>query len=196
MKYGIILLLVISSTNLFAQSATYKLVNKSNGSYSNISVRQTSNHLDVNVLANWNSKLGTYGEYNGSGTLMANRCTLNSDSTSCRVTLEFSNDSLLQVGFTDCEEHMIPEDFSGTYTKIADNVPGEYVAVADISYFYSKPDDKSRKKGFFNKSQVMNIEEMFAGDWGFATLMTNGKHSFGYVKLSDLKLKRTYLYDN
>lgn len=194
MKYPLILILLFCSTELFSQSATYQLVNRSNGAYSNIAVRQTGELLDVNILANWKSKDGTYGEFNGKGIISHNKSVIKADSASCEVSLVFSNDKL-EVEFRDCMENKIPEEFSGTYTKIADHIRGEYIVTAAISYFYSKPDEQSRKKGFTNKSQIINIEELFAGDWGFATLVVHGKHSFGYVKLSDLKLKKTYLYD-
>lgn len=194
MKYPLIFILLFCSTELFSQSATYQLVNRSNGAYSNIAVRQTGELLDVNILANWKSKDGTYGEFNGKGIISHNRSVIKADSASCEVSLVFSNDKL-EVEFRDCMENKIPEEFSGTYTKIADHIRGEYIVTAAISYFYSKPDEQSRKKGFTNKSQIINIEELFAGDWGFATLVAHGKHSFGYVKLSDLKLKKTYLYD-
>lgn len=194
MKYVIFLLLTCCSTAIFSQSATYKLVNSANGSSSNISITQTDDQLDVNILADWNSKSGKYGQLTGKGTLANHKCTIKADSTACRVQLEFVDDKL-NVEFQDCIDNMIPEDFSGTYTKIADNIPGEYVVTSEISFFYSKPNDKARKKGFSSKSQVLNIEEVYKGDWGFATLMTNGKQSFGYVKLKDLRLKKTYLYD-
>lgn len=194
MKYLVLLILTSYSTALYSQSATYKLVNSSNGSSSNISITQTADQLDVNILADWNSKSGKYGQLTGKGILTNHKCTIKADSTACRVQLEFVDDKL-NVEFEDCIDNLIPEDFSGTYTKIADNIPGEYIVTSDISFFYSKPDVKARKKGFSSKSQVLNIEEVYKGNWGFATLMTNGKHSFGYVKLTDLKLKKTYLYD-
>jgi hypothetical protein len=194
MKYPLILILLFCSTALFSQSATYQLVNRSNVAYSNIAVRQTGDLLDVNILANWKSKDGTYGEFNGKGIINHNKSVIKADSASCKVSLSFSNDKL-EVEFRDCMENKIPEEFSGTYTKIADHIRGEYIVTTAISYFYSKPDEQSRKKGFTNRSQIINIEELFAGDWGFATLVAHGKHSFGYVKLSDLKLKKTYLYD-
>jgi hypothetical protein len=194
MKYVIFLILTSCSTAVLSQSATYKLVNSSNGSSSNISITQTADQLDVNILADWNSKTGKYGQLTGKGVLANHKCTIKADSTACRVKLEFVDDKL-NVEFDDCVDNLIPEDFSGTYTKIADNIPGEYVVTSEISFFYSKPDLKARKKGFSSRSQILNIEEVYKGNWGFATLMTNGKHSFGYVKLTDLRLKKTYLYD-
>lgn len=194
MKYRIVLIFLLCTTKLFSQSATYKLVNKTNGSYCNIAVRRTADLLEANIMANWNTKDGKYGEFNGKGLITNNKCTLKTDSSSCSVTVSFSNDKL-EAEFQDCMEELIPEDFSGAYLKIADNVRGEYIVTADMSYFYSKPDLLSRKKGFVNKAQILNIEELFAGNWGFATFTFNGKPSFGYVNLSDLKLKKTYLYD-
>ena len=194
MKYPIVLLLLFCSTALFSQSATYKLVNKTNGSYCNIAVRQTADLVEANILASWNTKDGKYGEFTGKGIIANNKCIVKADSSSCTASLSFATNRL-NVEFADCMDNLIPEDFSGSYVKIADNIRGEYVVISSLSYFYSKPEDQSRKKGFANKGQILNIEELFTGDWGFATMMINGKQSFGYVKLSDLKFRKTYLYD-
>lgn len=196
MKYIFIIVLLFSSQKIFSQSATYKLINKENGTSSNISVRRTDDQVEVNVLANWNNKAGTYGQFTGTGTLTDNKTTIKAEKKSllCKVSLTFLKDSL-EASFQDCDNYQLTNRFNGIYTKIADNVTGEYIVSADICYFYSKPDDKSRKKGFANTPEVINIEELFEGEWGFATLMSNGKQLFGYVKLSDLKFKRTYLYD-
>jgi len=194
MKYLTVLFFFCCSTRLFAQTATYSLFNPSNGSSSNISVRQTDDQIDVNVLADWKNKTGKYGEFTGSGVMVNRKCTIKTDSTACRIRMEFS-DRQLDVEFDDCMDYLLPEDFSGIYTKIADYIPGEYTVTSDISFFYSKPNGKARKKGFSSKAQVLNIEQLFKGDWGFATLMFKGKQSFGYVKMSDLKFRKTYLYD-
>lgn len=196
MKLSLTFLLLFCTAKLFSQSATYKLVNKKNGSYSNISIRQTDDQLEVNILANWNNKTGTYGEYNGKGTLIDNQCILQGEKNSrpCKITLEFADDKL-NVDFQDCSSYRLTEAFSGSYMKIADEVPGEYTVVSDASYFYSKPDDKTRRKGFIRKNELLHVEELFEGSWGFATFVVEGKHNFGYVKLSDLKLKKTYIYD-
>ncbi|WP_052496388.1 hypothetical protein [Pedobacter lusitanus] len=196
MKYFFIIALLICSEKIFSQSATYKLINKETGTSASIAVRKTDDQVDVNILANWNNKAGTYGQFTGKGILTDNKITIRTEKKSqlCKIDLTFSKDSL-NADFQDCENFQLSNNFSGIYTKIADNVTGEYIVVADICYFYSKPDEKSRKKGFAYTPEVLNIEELFEGNWGFATLMTEGKQLFGYVKLSDLKFKRTYLYD-
>jgi len=194
MKYLTVLFFFCCSTRLCAQTATYSLFNPSNGSSSNIAVRQTDDQIDVNVLADWKNKTGKYGEFTGSGVMLNRKCTIKTDSTTCRIRMEFS-ERQLDVEFDDCMDYLLPEDFSGIYTKIADYIPGEYTVTSDISFFYSKPNEKARKKGFCSKAQVLNIEQLFKGDWGFATLMFKGKQSFGYVKMSDLKFRKTYLYD-
>lgn len=196
MKFLFTIFLLFCSATLFSQSATYKLVNKKTGAYNNISVRQTDDLVEVNILANWNNKSGTYGQFNGKGTLVENQCILHGENNGlpCKVTLIFSDDKLI-ANFQNCNTYQIHDFFSGSYTKIADNIPGDYAVTAYISYFYSKPDDKTRKKGFIKQSEILHVEELFEGNWGFATFMTEGKHNFGYVKLSDLKLKKTYIYD-
>ncbi|QNK61865.1 hypothetical protein H7F33_15060 [Pedobacter sp. PAMC26386] len=196
MKYIFITLLLFCSEKIFSQSATYKLTNKEDGTSGSISVRKTEDQVEVNILANWNNKAGTYGQFTSKGVLVDNKCILKADKKSqlCRVALTFSKDSL-EADFQDCENYQLPKNFSGIYTKISDNVTGEYIVSADICYFYSKPDEKSRKKGFAYTPEILNIEELFEDSWGFATFMSDGKHLFGYVKLTDLKFKRTYLYD-
>lgn len=196
MKFLFTISLLFYSATLFSQSATYKLVNKKTNAYSNISVRQTDNLLEVNILANWNNKTGTYGQFNGKGTLIDNECILQGENSgrACKISLTFTDDKLT-ADFQDCGTYQIPETFSGSYTKIADNIPGDYTVTAYVSYFYSKPDEKTRKKGFIKQSEILHVEELFEGNWGFATFMVEGKHNFGYVKLSDLKLKKTYIYD-
>lgn len=196
MKYCVLLLFLLCSENILAQSATYKLINKAAGATGNISIRRTDDELDVNIIANWNNKAGTYGDFTGKGVLIDNKCILKKEKGSqlCKVSLTFKEDSLL-VDFQDCTNYQLPDNFSGSYAKIADNVTGEYIVSADICYFYSKPDEKSRKRAFAYPPEILNIEEIFEGNWGFATFMSNGKQLFGYVKLTDLKFKRTYLYD-
>ena len=196
MKLIFTFILVFCSASLFSQSATYKLVNKKTGAYSNISIRQTDDQLEVNILANWNNKTGTYGQFTGKGVLNDNQCTLQGDKNTdpCRISLAFTAEKL-NVEFQDCDNYLLPERFSGTYIKIADDLPGEYMVTSDISYFYSRPGDQTRRKGFLRKSAVLQVEELFEGNWGFATFISEGRHNFGYVKLSDLKLKKTYIYD-
>jgi len=196
MKYLFILFLLLCSEKMFSQSATYKLINKENGTSSNISIRRTDDQVEINVLANWNDKVRTYGQLTGKGIITDNKATIKAEKKSqlCSVDLTFLKDSL-DADFQDCENYQLPKSFSGIYTKIADEVTGEYIVTADICYFYSKPDEKSRKKGFAHTPEVLNIENFFEGNWGFATFMSEGKQLFGYVKLTDLKFKRTYLYD-
>ncbi|MBB6272722.1 hypothetical protein HDF26_003179 [Pedobacter cryoconitis] len=196
MKYLFILFFLFCSEKTFSQSATYKLTNKQDGTSSNISIRRTDDQVEVNVIANWNNKARTYGQFTGKGTITDDKATIRTEKKSqpCKVILTFLKDSL-NADFQDCENDQLPVNFSGIYTKIGDNVTGEYIVSADICYFYSKPDEKSRKKGFAYTPEVLNIEEFLEGNWGFATFMSEGKHLFGYVKLSDLKFKRTYLFD-
>jgi len=196
MKYLVILCLLFCSEKISAQSATYKLTNKEDGTSSNISIRRTDNQVEINVLANWNNKNRTYGQFTGKGVIADHKAAIKSEKKSqfCSINLTFSKDSL-EVDFKDCEDYQLPKTFSGIYTKIADEVTGEYIVAADVCYFYSKPDEKSRKKGFAHTPELLNIEEIFEGNWGFATFMSGGKQLFGYVKLADLKFKRTYLYD-
>lgn len=194
MKYLLPLLLSCFATPLFAQSATYQMINKTNGDYSHIAIRQRGTRLEVNILASWD-KERKFGEFNGEGVLVKNKCIITADSSSCKVAMVIGHDKI-EVSFNDCPEDLIPDEFAGSYHKIADNIRGEYIVTAEVSYFYSKPDERSRRKGFTNKAQLVNIEELFSGNWGFATFMAKGKQNFGYIKLSDLKLKKTYLYDN
>jgi hypothetical protein len=196
MKYLFILFFLCCSQKTFSQSGTYKLTNKEDGTSASIAIRRTDDQVEINVLANWNNKAGTYGQFTGKGIIADHKATIKSGKKSqfCRINLTFSKDSL-DADFKGCENYQLPKSFSGIYTKIADEVTGEYMVAADICYLYSKPDEKSRKKGFAHQSAILNIEELFEGNWGFATFMSEGKQLFGYVKMTDLKFKRTYLYD-
>ncbi|KEQ30760.1 hypothetical protein N180_10450 [Pedobacter antarcticus 4BY] len=193
-KIGLFLLLTSLTNLVTAQNITYQLQNPKDGSSNTVSVSKTGDEIQINILARWNDQAETYGQFNGKGKLEHGQAVISSDSNACKVKLNFTETGL-QIEFMNCDANRIPEHFSGTYTKIADQVTGDYQVSANISYYFSKPNLQSRKKGFLKAGDQWQIEEVFPGNWAFATLRSGDKTLFGYVRLQDLRFVRTYLFD-
>lgn len=193
-KIGLLLFLTSFMNFVSAQNTTYQRLNPDNGSSSTISIHKTGSTLQVNILSRLNDPADTYGQFTGTGDLEQDQAQILSRNSDCTVKLRFTEDRL-DAEFANCNAHQINPQFSGTYTKLADQIIGDYEVSTNISYFYSKPDLHSRKKGFLKAGDHWQIEEIFPGNWVFATIRSNDKTQFGYIRLQDLRFVKTYLFD-
>ncbi|PIH04460.1 hypothetical protein CS542_00970 [Pedobacter sp. IW39] len=70
--------------------------------------------MEVNVLANWNNKAGTYGQLQGTGTLTDNKTTIKSEKSLLLQVSLISKDSL-EASFQDCDNYQLTDRFNGIY---------------------------------------------------------------------------------
>lgn len=173
-----------------AQNGTYELKN-SNGSYGLISVVKKQNHITAEIFAWWNTSSAQTGSYYGQGILINNHALLKSSENDpdCGVSLAL-NDHAITAKFENCTTDHLPEDFNGTYRKISEATAGDYIVMADKSFFYSRPDGKSKQKSYVVKGNTVsfNLDGGAKGNWVFVHYRnTKDKDTAGYVKLTDLE---------
>ena len=190
-KHLLTFILLLFGTLVWGQSGTYYKYDKT-GATCTICIQKTGATINANVFAWWHIPSGRNGNFSGKGILKNNTCILKEEGgdTDCNVHLTFTSAKLLKVAFADCMEENLPEDFSGTYKKITDIVRGTYTISTSASYFYKKPDLKSRSKAYLvqgNKVDV-DIENIGGNGWVFINYTNaKGKTTSGYMLISTLK---------
>jgi hypothetical protein len=183
-----VLLLLFSVTITIAQTGTYRFKDKS-GATCTIAIKQHNAQLSGDVFAWWNTPSGKNGNFSGKGTIRNNACILKSvDDPDCRINLSFGPGSLT-AQFNDCMQNNLPEDFSGTYKKLTDHIPGEY-QVATKTYFYKTAGSNLPLKAYLipgNKVHA-DLENITGNGWVYINYKNAaGKVTSGYLPWSVLK---------
>lgn len=189
-KHLLTFILLLCDTLVWGQTGTYYKYDK-NGASCTICIQKKGAEISADIFAWWHTPSGRNGNFSGKGILKNNTCILKEDGgdTDCSVKLSFIPNQV-KVVFTDCMEENLPEDFSGTYKKIADIVRGTYTIHTPTAYFYKKPDLKSRSKAYLVKgNQVdVDIENISKNGWVFINYTNaKGKTTSGYLLISTLK---------
>lgn len=171
-----------------AQDGTYELKNK-NGSYGLISLINNQNKITVEVFTWWNTP-SAQGSFYGNGDNSNNHVILKSieNDSDCLVGITLMN-SNIAVKFDKCTADHLTGDFNGTYRKVSDATAGDYIVKADRTFFYSKPDEHSKRKSLVKGNRASyNLDGRAIGKWVFVHFRnSNGTDTSGYIKLSDLK---------
>lgn len=171
-----------------AQTGTYKLQLK-NGASATIAVDGEPPRLDVSVQAFWNNRSQRQGSFDGSGVLQDNALLLKgpADSGGCSVRLGFNVDRL-DAAFDDCMSDNLPEDFNGSYRKIATATPGDYRVIVERVNFFRRPDESTRRTAYLVRGDAVSIENVFENGWVFGRYQGKaGKQTEGYLQLSALE---------
>ena len=184
------ILLVCFVYTAVGQTGTYRF-KATAGASGTIAVRQFNKQIRGDVFVWWHTASATNGSFSGKGLLQNNTCSLRSaDDADCTVKLTF-NKNELKAAFGNCMANNLPEDFSGVYKKITDNLPGEYRIAAGKAYFYKTAGTNVRLKTYLIKGNKVSvdIENITDNNWVFINF-TNaaGKVTSGYLPWTALKL--------
>lgn len=180
----------MAAKSLYAQTGTYRLDYR-NGASCTIAINKAGNNIDADVFAWWHTPSDRHGAFTGSGKLQNNKSILKSkdENSDCVINLDFIDKNMV-VRFSDCMFYNLPEDFSGNFKWITDKTPGNYIVMADRSYFYKKTNKNQKQKTYLvkgNKIEV-DLENISDKDWVFINYSNNdGKNTSGYMLWSDMK---------
>lgn len=170
-----------------AQTGTYQKKDK-NGSSCTIAIVRKGKQVKASVFAWWNTASGRHGVFEETGTLLHNNVVL-TGADDCKVRLDFKPGKL-SATFTDCMQENLPEDFSGSYQKITDAIPGNYAVSAEKAYFYKDANPATRKKSYLVKNDKVEVYlgNISAGGWVFVNFKApSGQITSGYIQLSALQ---------
>lgn len=173
-----------------AQEGTYELKNK-NGSYGLISIINKQNKITAEVFTWCNTPSAQTGSFYSQGENNNNHVILKNiqNDSDCLVGIKLMN-LYITVTFNKCTADHLTDDFNGTYRKVSDATAGDYIVKADRTFFYSKPDEHSKRKSYLVKGNraSYNLDGGAIGKWVFVDFRNrNGTDTSGYIKLSDLK---------
>ncbi|EHQ25038.1 hypothetical protein [Mucilaginibacter paludis] len=187
-KLTAILLFLTSTCVAVAQTGTYRF-NAKSGASCTIAVTSEKGHISADIFAWWHTPSGRNGAFAGEGQLKNNSCVLKSaDDADCEARLTFSP-GRLTAKFNNCISSNLPGDFSGTYQKLTNRLPGDYIIAITKAYLYKWPGSKPLKTYLIQNNKVsVDLENITDGQWVFINF-TNaaGKTTDGYMPWSALK---------
>ncbi len=189
MKILFTILILLSFSNMvIGQTGIYRFNSKS-GASCTIAITSQKSRISAEIFAWWHTASGRQGTFTGEGRLENNNSILKSvDDADCQIRLTFSHSNLI-AKFDNCMNSNLPDDFSGNYQKLSDNLPGEYRVATDKAYFYKSPGPNASPTYLIKGNKVtIDLENIADGQWVFINFVNAaGKNTNGYIHWSDLK---------
>lgn len=184
----IALVLGLANLHADAQTGTYTLQLKG-GASATIAVDGKPPRLDVSVQAFWNNRSQRQGSFDGSGVIAGDTLLLKGppDGGGCSVRLRFGVDRL-DAAFDGCMSDNLPEDFNGSYRKIAMATPGDYRVIAERASFFKRPAESARQAAYLVRGDAVSVENVLENGWAFGRYQgKSGRQTEGYLRLSALE---------